>query len=98
MTVQELGLRMGSKELTEWMAYFELDPFGNERGDLQAGIIAATVANSSMNRAKGSKALMPSEFMPDFSGNSKTIKPDSPELMEAKMRQLSGRYSNAHKP
>ena len=40
-----------------------MDPFGDERADLRAGIVAATVAN--VNRAKG-KPLSPSDFMPDF--------------------------------
>jgi hypothetical protein len=43
------------------MLYYAIDPFGNERQDLQAGIIASTVANA--NAGKG-KAFQPIDFMP----------------------------------
>ena len=40
-----------------------LDPWGGERGDLQAGIIASTIAQ--VNAAKG-KRFKPADFMPKF--------------------------------
>lgn len=46
------------------MAFFGVEPFGEVRGDIQAGIVAATFANA--NRKKGSKALNPADFMPKF--------------------------------
>jgi hypothetical protein len=63
MPVGDLLARVSSRELTEWMAYYEMEPFGEERADLRAGIIASTVAN--VNRAKG-KAYKPQDFMPKF--------------------------------
>lgn len=47
------------------MEYNRLDPFGNERADMHAGIVAATVANA-MGRKKGQKAYKAADFMPDF--------------------------------
>tara|TARA_R100001463_G_scaffold129363_1_gene188245 strand:- start:572 stop:823 length:252 start_codon:yes stop_codon:yes gene_type:complete len=61
MTVREMLARIDSLELAEWMVYYGLDPFGNERTDLQAGIIASTIANA--NSAKG-KTFQASDFMP----------------------------------
>lgn len=61
MTVRELLARIDSRELAEWMAYYSLDPFGTERDDLQAGIVASTIANA--NSGKG-KAFQPNDFMP----------------------------------
>ena len=55
MTVRELLARIDSKELSEWMAYYELNPFGTVRDDLQAGIIASTIAN--VNRGKNDKSF-----------------------------------------
>lgn len=63
MPVGELLARVSSRELTEWMVYYELEPFGEERSDLRAGIVASTVANA--NRTKG-KAYKPQDFMPKF--------------------------------
>ena len=55
---------MDAREFAEWMAYYELDPFGEERADLRAGIIASTFANA--NLGKGRKPYAPSDFMPQF--------------------------------
>lgn len=53
---------MSSSEFTEWLAFAELEPFGEWRADLRAGIIASTVAN--VNRSADSEALTPKDFMP----------------------------------
>ncbi len=64
MTVREMLSRIDSRELTEWQAYAELEPFGEWRGDLRAGIVASTIAN--VNRKKDSKPFKASDFMPEF--------------------------------
>lgn len=51
-------------EYSEWIAYANLEPFGEERADLRAGIVASTVANCAMGR-KG-PSLKPKDFMPEF--------------------------------
>ena len=61
-TVRELLARIDSRELSEWMCFYNLDPFGEVRGDLQAGIVASTIANA--NSGKGSKTFQPADFMP----------------------------------
>ncbi|MDT3395431.1 hypothetical protein RKE29_01990 [Streptomyces sp. B1866] len=61
-TVAELLARTSSAELTEWMVYERLTgPLGGRRGDVQAAIVAATVANA--QRARG-RALRPEDFLP----------------------------------
>ena len=60
----ELLARISSRELAEWMQYYELEPFGEERADLRAAIVATTIANS--NRRKGKRAFKPADFMPRF--------------------------------
>lgn len=64
MTVGELLARVSSRELSEWMEYARMEPFGEERADLRAGIIASTTAN--LYRKKGKKPLQPQDFMPKF--------------------------------
>lgn len=49
----------------EWQEFAILEPFGEERADLRAGIIASTVANC-MARDKGQPAFKPRDFMPQF--------------------------------
>jgi hypothetical protein len=62
MTVREMLARIDSRELSEWQAYYALNPWGPERGDLQAGVIASTIANT----ASENGGYKPSDFMPDF--------------------------------
>ena len=64
MTVAELGDRMSSRELQEWIEYQSivgcLD--SRQRADLGAGIIASTVANA--HRSSRSSSFSPQDFMP----------------------------------
>ena len=59
----ELLERVSARELSEWMAYAQMEPFGEERADLRAAIVAMTVAN--VNRGKG-RAAKVEDFMPKF--------------------------------
>ena len=61
-TVRELLARIDSRELAEWRAFYQMEPFGHFRGDLQAGIIASTIAN--VNKGKKGQAFTPADFMP----------------------------------
>lgn len=56
---------MPSYLLSEWAAYYKLEPFGEERGDLRSAIIAATVANANRDPKK-SKPAKVEDFMPKF--------------------------------
>jgi hypothetical protein len=38
---------MSSRELDEWAAFYELEPFGPARGDVRAGIIAGALGGKS---------------------------------------------------
>jgi len=38
---------LGSGELTEWKAYYSIEPFGQERDNFNTAMVAATVANYS---------------------------------------------------
>lgn len=59
MTVREMLARMGSDELTDWIAFYDLEPWGEERrlADYRAGVIAATIMN--LFRGKGKSAIKP---------------------------------------
>ena len=62
MTRTELLNRMSSREITEWMAFGQLEFFGAEAFYVGFAIVAMTVAN--VNREKGQKAYELSDFMP----------------------------------
>lgn len=61
-TVEQLLDEISSKELTQWFAYFSIEPFDEQRGDIRSAIIAATVANVAP-RKKGGKSYHPRDFL-----------------------------------
>lgn len=61
MTVRELLARMNSRELAEWMAYYRLEPFGELRADVRAGMVASTIAN--VHRQPGKAPFGPLDFL-----------------------------------
>ena len=81
-TVDELLGRMSARELSEWMAYAQIEPFGEKRADLRSGIVASTMANIHRGKRKPFKA---EDFMPEFERQEK-----APEEMQAMLRQMFG--------
>ena len=80
--------RCDSREFAEWQAYYELEPWGEERADLRAGIVASTIAN--VNRGKG-KSFKPGDFMPEF--DKPAPKHQTPEQMAAVMTMFAKRQN-----
>lgn len=63
-TLAELG-SMTAKEFALWQAEYLARPWGEERADLRAGIIASTVANyAGKQRAENAGLAVPKDFMP----------------------------------
>ena len=58
MTVKDIGDRMTVDELREWIAYYQISPFGHWRHDLNAAYVCMSMA--------GTKDTKLSDFMPDF--------------------------------
>ena len=50
--------------MTEWMAFYSIEPFGSDTQYLGHAITASTIAN--VNRGKNKKPHEVSEFMPKF--------------------------------
>jgi len=62
MPVREMLARMGSDEFSEWLAFYQLEPFGDYRADYRSGVVASTFANA--HRAKDASPFRPEDFMP----------------------------------
>lgn len=60
--MRQLLAEIDSAELTEWMAYYRLEPFGGQRGDFQAALVAQTVA-----ACHGGKRKL-GDYLLDFDG------------------------------
>jgi len=67
----EMLSRMSSTELTEWIAFYNLEPFGSDAQYLGHAITASTIAN--VNTPKGKKQYKPSDFMPKFEKKKQTV-------------------------
>ncbi len=91
LPVRELLARMGSDELTEWMAFYQLEPFGDFRADLRSAIVASTLANA--HRSKEGKPFTPEDFMPfvdkkNRSDQSKASEADAARLNIARFKAM----------
>lgn len=64
MTVEELGQRMSSRELSEWMAFFSLEPWGCEVEDWRFAMLASVIANVNRDPKKHRKPFEPRDFLP----------------------------------
>lgn len=55
-----------SWQISEWLAYYQIEPFGEERADLRAGIVASVTANANRDADKRPEPYSPADFMPRF--------------------------------
>jgi len=85
MTVAELLQRMSSHELSEWMAFYKTEPFGDVRGDVQAAVVAQAALAPHMEKGKKPPSLI--ELMP-FAENNK--KEQTQEEMQAMCKLFAG--------
>jgi len=67
----EMLARMSSAELTEWIAFYSLEPFGADADYIGHAIVASTVANR--HRPKTEKEHKVEEFMPKFEKKRKSV-------------------------
>ncbi len=87
MTVAELLSRISSAELTEWMLFFEYEPWGTEVDLMGHGITASTVANVYRDTKKRASPFTPKEFMPKFEPRKRETKKD---IAEKQLMQVQG--------
>jgi hypothetical protein len=81
---------MTSEELTEWMAYGEIEPFGEVRSDLRMAKICETMVN--VNRvSKDSPVAKVSDFMPDFAKHYR----DHPDIVASQKAESAVRIVKA---
>lgn len=79
MTVADLDSRLGSYELTEWMAFEKITgPLGRRRHDIQSATIAATIANA--NRGKGGRKFKLNDFLIPYGEN---VRKSPEQMLEA---------------
>lgn len=65
-TVAELQQRMGSAEFAAWLAFYQVEPFGELRGDMRAAMVATLTANAHRNAKKKRQPFELSDFLFQF--------------------------------
>ena len=85
--------RMSARELAEWRAFDLVEPIGEPRADLRAGIVAAVLWNANFEAKKS-----PFEFMPYAAGplappqreppSAAPAVPPEQQTMEAEMKSF----------
>ncbi len=97
-SVQDIRNHMSCAEVQEWRAYNEIEPFGEERADLRAAIIAQTVADYLSGKSHKVEQFMPSfEEEPSDPGDPRQQSVEEmqaiikPVFKETKERKAHGR-------
>ncbi|MCB0056464.1 MAG: hypothetical protein KDE45_05540 [Caldilineaceae bacterium] len=75
--------RMSSSEYLAWLAYYGLEPFGEERADLRNAMSMAQQAN--LYRGKGQRAARVEAFMPAFDTFDRVPADDSDRVLMAEL-------------
>jgi hypothetical protein len=85
----EWGLEhISSREITEWMASYTLDPWGEGEAEWRAAMIAATVANTARDDKKKSNPYQPADFMRDVYKQDADKAEKSPETLRDKIDMI----------
>lgn len=61
MSVRRAQAEIDSREFVEWVAFFQLEPFGSEMNFFRTGILASVMANLFSKRKS-----KPADFVPKF--------------------------------
>lgn len=81
MTVRTLLNTIDSAELTEWMAFERLEPFGALADDFRFGTVAAAVYNS-QRTSKKDPFFKPDELMPGLGAAVRRSKSKQPKTKD----------------
>lgn len=92
MTVRQLLESIDSRELSEWMAFYGLEPFGVEVDDLMHAHVCQVLA--AVNTGKGKEPKLDKFLLfPDTPAKRK----QSPEEMHARLRAMTAVITNAQR-
>lgn len=61
--MRQAQLEISSAEFTEWMAYYELEPFGDLVADQRHGVASALLANINRNSNTRPEPYLSNEFI-----------------------------------
>ncbi len=86
---------MTSSEVTELLALYHVEPFGEVRGDIREGIVASTVANANRD-AKKRGPYFAKDFMPSFDRQEEQTPEEQLEVAAQMVVAMGGRDLRFH--
>lgn len=90
LNVDLLLKTLTSRQITEWLAYSQLEDWGPMATMHQAGMICAAIANfAGLGRGKGSRALKPEDFFPLLKEARKKDRKQTGREIDAELRKLA---------
>lgn len=95
MTRGELLRRMSSRELSQWMVFYQIEPWGAEANMLGHAITASTIANA--HRGKRGKRYEPKDFIPKFDRPKKQTTQDMINFAAMMTKMMGGKDLRANK-
>lgn len=88
LDVEEMMDQIPEWKFARWETFLRVDPQGGTRGDMQAGIVASTIAN--VNRRKNAEPFKLTNFMMDIPlGKKDDSRPKQQSLEELKSQMKS---------
>jgi len=83
------GLRhVSSRELSEWMAFFAVEPMPEARADARMAVLASLIANAHRNEEARAQPFAAEEFMPRYWDDAETAGQDDVDEEERMQRLL----------
>lgn len=95
MTPNEILARHNSRELSEWIAFDRISPFGDKRADVRTGVLGSTMVN--IWKGRGGKPAEIEDFIPDFTknrGRKKQTWEDQKKIVEMMNAAFGGKVVN----
>lgn len=80
--------RISARQMTEWMAFEQIDPFGEKRADYRAASIVQIIANVNRDTKKRPKPYKIEEFLLKFERDARAPKRQTPQEQSRAMRQI----------
>ncbi len=94
MSVRQAQREIDSAEFAEWMAYYQIEPFGEMVADIRHGLACALLANVNRDRKAQPTPYTPEDFIPWAQQDEALILHDDPNQQAEAM--ISGLFGSTH--
>ncbi len=94
MTVEELKRKMSYEEFVDWMAFYQIEPFGPAVNNLGHAITSSVIANVNRDPKKQKKPYKPDDFLIKVDRAKKILNPKKTMAQLEKLRATMEKRSD----